>query len=81
MHVPRSRPAPLPRSRPHFFPFGSRNQSDQFVSLKYWDPRGAGGRERDPVRLGGGTSGGNQRLALSSRLFQSPLRQPHLARL
>lgn len=64
------RSASAPRTCPHFFPFGSRNQSDQFVSLKYWGPTGgrAGESGTQCVWAGGrpaGISGGRFRLGVS----------------
>lgn len=63
VHLPSSpkpfaRP-PLRSPAPDFFHLGGRDQSDRFVSLKYWGPHGAGGRERDVVQVGGGMCGRN----------------------
>lgn len=59
--VSTSHPPPTPVARPplrspvpDFFQLGGRDQSDRFVSLKYWGPHGAGGRERDVVQVGRG---------------------------
>lgn len=64
------RSASAPRTCPHFFPFGSRNQSDQFVPLKSWGPTGgrAGESGTQCVWAGGrpaGISGGRFRLGVS----------------
>lgn len=73
------RSASAPRTCPHFFPFGSRNQSDQFVPLKSWGPSWgrAGESGTQCVWAGGrlaGISGGRFRLGVSKAPRGTPAR-------